>query len=182
MPNFARKPLLLCAGILWFSSCVGSNDGNRNANSLANSASGNTTLNENANVAKDDVLELERIINLPFEPDLSSVWREINLKEQSGEHISGPNDRKLIAVLKFKPEESEAIVAKAETYRPSVPAVLEVESWYPPELIAQSGNSGNETIKGNSYAANDFIKTPFIGGKLTRVANTDLFILELTTF
>jgi hypothetical protein len=182
MPFFPLKPLLLCIGVFCFVACVGSNEGNRKANLPANLEKSKSTLNENANVAKDDVSELGTIINLPFEPDLSSVWREIDLKVQAGDRIPGPNDRKLVAVLKFTPENSAAIVAKAETYQPPTSALLEVESWYPPELIAQSGNSGDETLKGNSYAANDFIKAPFISGKLIRVENTDLFILELTTY
>jgi hypothetical protein len=182
MSIFPQKTLLLWIGIFCFTACVGSNEGNRNANLPANSVQNNSTLNEDANVAKDDVSELSTIINFPFEPDLSSVWREIDLKTQSDDRIAGPNDRKLVAVLKFTPEDSAAIVAKAETYKPLVAGVLEVESWYPPELIAQSGNAGDETLKGNSYAANDFMKAPFISGKLTRIENTDFFVLELTTF
>lgn len=179
MRIFPPKSIYLFFGILSFCACSGED---RPVNQTSNATNSIATIDENANVAKDDVTELERIISLPFEPDESSVWRELDLKAIGGNRVSSPNDRKLIAILKFTAEETLEIVKRAETHKAAVPAVLDVESWYPPELIAQSGNSGDKTLKGNSYAADDFIKTPFTGGKLTRIDNTDFFILELTTF
>jgi hypothetical protein len=163
--------LLTC--IIFLSACVGG--GNVNSNNSSDNSVQSKNDNNNANIAKDDVVELANLINSPFEFDESSVWREVKVNESSG-------NKKLIAVLKFKPEDAVEIVKRADGYKPSVPAELEAESWFPPELVAQSGNSGDEMLKGNSYAANDFVKTPYIGGKLTRIANTDYFVLELTTF
>ncbi len=153
---------------------------NVNMNQAANNANHTGISNNNANIAKDDVAELSGLINSPFEFDDSSVWREVNLGIPN-DRVPGPTDRKLIAVLKFKPDEADEIVKRAETYKPAVSARLEAESWFPAELIAQSQASGDETIKGNSYAANDFVKAPYTGGKLTRIVNTDYFILELMT-
>lgn len=180
MKFFPKKSIyFLLSAVLLLNAC------GENANVNTNQETNKTDeiSNENANVAKDDVAELSRIINLPFDPDESSVWREIDLTPNiANEKNSGKSDRKLIAVLKFTPEQTAEIVKRAETYKPSVPAVLEPESWFPPELTAQSQASGDETIKGNSYAANDFVKTPYTDGKLTRIVNTDYFILELTAF
>ncbi len=83
--------------------------------------------------------------------------------------------------MKFTTEQADEIVKRAETYKAPVAVQMEAEEWFPPELIAQSGASGDDTIKGNSYAANDFVKTPYTGGKLTRIVNTDYFVLELIT-
>jgi hypothetical protein len=161
--------IVLLSGVLLFGACV--ETANVNTNQAANNPNQTGINNSNANVAKDDVAELSSLINSPFEFDDSSVWREVN--------PGTPSDRKLIAVLKFKPEEADEIVKRAETYKPAVAVQMEAESWFPPELIAQSGASGDETIKGNSYAANDFVKAQYTGGKLTRIVNTDYFILEL---
>ncbi len=45
---------------------------------------------------------------------------------------------------------------------------------------AQSELSGDETLKGNSYAANDFLQSPYEAGKLTRLEDSNYFILELS--
>lgn len=168
-----KSIIYLLTGIVFLSACAGS--GNVNTNQTSKNSGQTANESSNANVAKDNVIELAVLINSPFEFDESSVWREVKIDDSSG-------NKKLIAVLKFKPEDAAEIVKRAEGYKPSVPAELEAESWFPPELVAQSGNSGDEMLKGNSYAANDFVKSPYIGGKLTRIANTDFFVLELTTF
>ena len=51
----------------------------------------------------------------------------------------------------------------------------------PPELIAQSQGSGDEILKGKSYAANEFFSESYKNGKITRINDTDYFILELTS-
>ncbi len=173
-----KSIIYLLTGILFLSACVES--GNLNTNQTPDNSVQAGTENNNANIAKDNVIELASLINSPFELDESSVWREVQTTPQNNN--SGSTNKKLIAVLKFKQEDAAEIVKRAESYKPSAPSEMEAESWFPPELIAQSGNSGDETIKGNSYAANDFVKSPYIGGKLTRVVNTDFFVLELTTF
>lgn len=167
-----RKIFILLMLLAFALSCSTASDNGNTANIDVNSL-------PNTNVAKDDPSELARIIELPFEPDESSVWRETELPGRSSE--TGAIHKKLVAVLKFTPEQTAEIIQRAEKIKPSEPVEMETESWFPPELIAQSGISGNETVKGNSYAADGFVKKPFNGGKLTRVVNTDYFILELTT-
>lgn len=164
-----KSLIIFCTAILLLNAC---GEGNVNSNQNSNGANNAEMQNSNANVAKDNVAELSNLINSPFEFEDSSVWRELN---------PSPNERKLIVVLNFKTEDAEEIVKRAETYKPALPAELDAESWFPPELIAQSGASGDETIKGKSYAANDFVKSPFTGGKLIRITDTDYFVLELTT-
>ncbi len=171
--------IVLLSGVLLFGACSESID--VNTNQAANNSNQTGISNNNANIAKDDVAELSGLINSPFEFDDSSVWREVNSGTQN-ERVPGPTDRKLIAVLKFTTQQADEIVKRAETYKPAVATQFEAESWFPAELIAQSQASGDETIKGNSYAANDFVKAPYTGGKLTRIVNTDYFVLELNTF
>lgn len=174
-----KSLIILFSGVLLLAACgdSASVNSNQSANSANQTESSN---NNNANIAKDDVAELSGLINSPFEFDDSSVWREVNMGTPS-ERVPGPTDRKLIAVLKFTTEQADEIVKRAETYKAPVAVQMEAEEWFPPELIAQSGASGDDTIKGNSYAANDFVKTPYTGGKLTRIVNTDYFVLELIT-
>ena len=58
---------------------------------------------------------------------------------------------------------------------------LTVESWYPNELIAQGELTGESTVKGQSYTAEPFLNPPYTKGKITRVENTDYFILQISS-
>lgn len=163
---------LLMTG-LFSVSCTNSNP-NANPN---NSAQANTNT---ANIpAKDDVSELLTIIRLPEVPE-EVVWREEPLGK-TDDRVPGPNDRKLIAVLKYDAETATKLVAQIEKNKNSEPAEIGAESWFPEELIAQTQISGNEMLKGTTYGANDFFNMPYGNGKISRVENTNYFILELYT-
>jgi len=150
------------------------NGGSQNSDS--NNSVNSQILGENANSIKDNVEELELTIKLPAHPE-EALWREDKMNVQGD--APAQDGKKLTAVLKFTAEDAARIVAQTETYRPATPAQVETESWFPAELIAQSELSGDETLKGNAYAANDFMQPPFADGKLTRLENSNYFILEL---
>ncbi len=157
-----------------FTSCGSNKTANANsANQNANSANSNSAAS-----IKDDGDELEMTIKLPFRPE-DAVWREEVLGKTGDNRVPAPTDKKLIAVLRFLKEDADKIVAQAEKYKPATPEIINSENWFPAELIAQSQTSGDETLKGKSYAANDFYNVPYSEGKLTRIEGTDYFVLEL---
>lgn len=165
-PRLLAFPVLL--SILFTAACVGSktvNGNSRNTNVADNTSS------TPAAVAADDIEAFEALVNLPFHPD-EALWRE--------ESAAGSGKaRKLIAVLRFSDADAPKI---AETVAKSGdPAAFEVEaeSWFPPELVAKSQESGNGTIKGKSYPATDFFRPPFGEGRISRIDGTDFYILEL---
>jgi hypothetical protein len=135
--------------------------------------------NENVNSVKDTVEELELTIKLPAHPE-EVLWREDKIAAQSGAAANAKAGKKMTAILKFTAEDAAKIVAQAETYQPPTRAQIETEIWFPAELKAQSELSGDETLKGNSYAANDFLQPPYDAGKLTRLEDSNYFILELS--
>ena len=112
-------------------------------------------------------------IKLPFHPE-EAVWRE----ETPGK-TPAPTDKKLIAVLRFSKDNADKVTAQAEKYKPGADVKINTESWFPAELIAQSQTSGDETLKGISYPANDFFNTPYTDGKISRIEGTEYFVLEL---
>lgn len=173
----AEMIFALLATIIFLSSCGSSEEinGNISASDTAQNAA-------QANLVKDDIGELGKIINLPFEP-LEVVWQESSLNNAgAGNRVSAPNEKRLIAVLQFTPEEANRLIAQAEKYAQANPSVIDAESWFPVELIAQSQLSGDETLKGNSYAADDFFMESLNKGKLTHITDTNYFVLELTSF
>ncbi len=154
---------------------------------LCNACAGNKTANTNSfaqgvdskieAVAKDDIEELGKIIKLPFVPE-EATYTEINLNDNN----SAAKNRKLVAVLKFSAQSANQIVAQAEKYNPPAPADIDAENWFPPELVAKSQETGDEFLKGAAYAANDFLQSPYINGRLTRINDTNYFVLEFFSF
>lgn len=170
--NIFRKFFLLLIAIftLFFvNSCNKSSVENTNANqNTANTANPETT-----KAPKDNVEELSSLIKLPEMPE-EAVWRE--------EDIENPKGKKLTAVLKYSQENIGKIAGSAENNKPPAPVQIGTEDWFPDELTAQTQLSGNETLKGTAYGANDFYNPPYQNGKLIKIQDTNYFILELTTY
>ena len=140
--------------------------------SVGNSNAANTNAASSASAAKtgpkDNIDELGLLVRLPVEPD-EVAWEEM------------PEQKKLIAVVRFSPENAQKMAAEiAKNGQPS-PEAVTVESWYPNELIAQGELTGESTVKGQSYPAEPFLKPPYTKGKITRIQDTDYFILQISS-
>lgn len=167
--------IALLFAALFATSCSSSSTENSDS---TNRTAANTANSSNSNSVKDDVDELELTIKVPFHPE-EVAWREDVLGKTGDSRVPAPTDKKLTAVMRFLKDDAAKITAQAEKYKPAVPAVINTEKWFPAELIAQSQTSGDETIKGLSYPANDFLNPPYSEGRITRIEGTDYFVLEL---
>lgn len=186
MPIFSKirvrtlpaSPLIL-AVLLCATACSDSN--------VVNSNAANQTVNsgdkKRAEVS-DDLAGLSALVRLPEVPSRSEtadepetrdreevVWHEVE--------TSDPKGKKLTAVLKYSPEVTAKIIESAEKHKPAALADVDAEDWFPPELVAKSHEAGDAALKGVEYAANDFLQPPYTTGRLTRINNTDYFVLEL---
>ena len=170
LPNI----LIALAASALLAACTGAVSENANTNAAVNR---NAEANTNANLAKSNVDEFEMTVKLPAHPQ-DVVWREEELGKSDG-RVPGPTDRKLTAVILFAKEDADKIVEQAAAYRPGAPVTLNAENWYPDELAAISQLSADKSFKGTTYAANDFLQPPFSEGKITRVEDSNFFILEL---
>ena len=159
----AAAILALTAGALFALSCSGSSGDQANSEKVAAA----NRSNANANAAGTNVEELGVIVNVPYESE-DVVWKQ------------SPDRKKVLAVLRFSPADSDRIVAEAVAFGAPAAVTIAAESWFPDELIAQSDVSGDSSLKGLSYPANRFYLDPFSNGRITRVDETDYFILELT--
>jgi hypothetical protein len=161
--NFTKTAVILAlsSAVLISAGCGGAASNSNAANAAANESA------TNANVAKTNVEELGLLINMPYETE-EAVWR------------GGQDQKKLVAVLRFSSEDANKLVEQAKKAKPPVSEKVESESWFPAELIAQSDMSGDDTLKGTTYAADQFFQPPYNEGKLTRIEGTDYFVLELT--
>ncbi len=180
--TFVNLTAILILAILFSSACNNDSLTNDSTNSSAKNSNQITEASgENANTAKDDIDELEKIIKLPLLPEEANYWEENLSDSNRNNQNSAPNSKKIIAVLKFSPENAAQLVSHIEKIKPPVDSQIDAESRFPAELVAQSQLSGDETLKGKSYAVDDFLQTPYRSGKITRIENTDYFVLELTT-
>jgi hypothetical protein len=152
--------LFLPVGVSW--GCAGGG-----GNASINAASSNPTL-ENANSVKSNTEELQLLIKVPYPiEDEDIVWKD------NAAH------KKLTAVLRFSKEDTNKLVAEAAARQAPEKVNLSSESWFPPELIAQSDMSGDASLNGVAYSADSFFQEPYTSGRIVRIDGTDYFVLEL---
>lgn len=142
-----------------------------NSNSTTNNANSRTASAEpEKEGVKDNAEELAALITFSLETeDLS--WKEFPAK--------GDQRRRILAVFQLSPEDTKKLVERAARIRPAKQASLATEKWFPTELTTQSEMNSDEGIPAVSYAADEFYLEPFTEGTLSRVDNTDFFVLEL---
>ena len=108
-------------------------------------------------------------MQIPFEPE-EVVWRVAADKD---------GRKRLTAIMRLTPEDYKALSARASAAGPGRPVQVSVEQWSPPELIALSETTGEMTVTGTSYPANEFFQAPFNSGTVTLINDTDYVIVEL---
>lgn len=154
--------LLLVLGVL-FAACDGA--GTSNGQSDSSHANANS---QTSKAPRTNVEELRLLVNVPYEVE-DVAWKEDTV------------NKSLIAVLRFSPVDSDKIVADAQRSGAPQPGAISPETWFPDELTAQSSMSGDNILKGIAYPATGFLHEPYSAGKLTRIDDTDYFVLEVTS-
>lgn len=119
-----------------------------------------------SNSANSKAEELGMLVNFTWEPE-DLTWK---LNEQ----------KKLVtAVFRLEADDQK----KLETQLAAKPAgarkEIQVEEWFPAELIAQGESAGGSSVSGNAQTAEDYFQPPYNEGTITRVDGTDFFILEV---
>lgn len=172
--------LIFTVYILFIGSCK-TYDEVQNRNAPTPDLTQHANADNAANLAKDNTEELSEIIKFPFAPDEeTTLWREtVSGDKNSDNQIPAPADKKLVAVIKFPAEDTIKLVELAAQHQTPQPVEIATETWFPPELIAAGGISGNSMLKGTAYSAVDFIKPPYTQGRLIKIENSDFFVLEL---
>ena len=159
--NPAPKILIFLS--IFISVMVGCGGPDANSNANAVDASNSSQAN---NSAKTNVEELALLINVPYESE-EVFWKD------------DPQHKRIVAVLRFPPNEAGRLIADAQKIRPPQKVNIGTESWFPPELIAQSDVSGDDTLSGQAYAANAFFQDAYNDGRVIKVDDSDYFVLEM---
>ena len=158
--NPAPKILILLSILISFTDACGGLGANSNANAV--DASNSSQANSGA---KTNVEELAILINVPYESE-EVFWKD------------DPQHKRIVAVLRFPANEAGRLIADAQKIRPPQKVNINTESWFPPELVAQSDVSGDDTLSGQAYAANAFFQDAYNDGRIIKVDDSDYFVLE----
>lgn len=159
--NPAPKILIFLSILVSLTAGCGGLDANSNS---TNANSANSSQANNA--AKTNVEELALLINVPYESE-EVFWKD------DAQH------KRIVAVLRFPANEAQRLIADAQKIRPPQKVTINTESWFPPELVAQSDVSGDDTLNGQAYAANAFFQDAYSDGRVIKVDDSDYFVLEM---
>jgi len=163
--HFGTPALILALLVLSIGGASCGGWSNANAVDPGNAAADNAA--DNSNSTRSNAEELGLIVKLPFDTE-DVAWKQ------------DAATKKVIAVMLLTPANADRLVSEAAAIRPPEGVSLPSETWFPAELIAQSATSGDHNLKGQAYAANAFYQEPYIHGRVTRIENTDYFVLELS--
>jgi len=118
-----------------------------------------------AGKARTNAEELRVFINIPQDTE-DIVWREF------------PADGKLVAIMRLSKEDANEMADAARLTGDAKKVSVQVENWFPDELVAQADMSGDGTVLADSYPATGFLLAPYTDGTIARIDNTDYFIIE----
>lgn len=165
----AKNALALTAFLLALQVLAGCAGPTANSN-VANANATSAGAEPEKEGVKDTSDELAILIKFPFEPE-DLAWREFP--------ATGDQRRRVLAVFQLLPEDSKKLTERSSKIRPGKSVSLATEKWFPTELTMLNEMNSDEGIPATSYAADEFFNAPFTEGSLSRVDNTDFFVLEL---
>lgn len=135
----------------------------------ANSNAANASSNQIAAVPKkanDTAEELGLFVNFTWEPE-DLLWKQDESKKT------------IVAVFRLDAEDVKKLSDQIASKSAGASKEVQVEDWFPAELIAQSESTGATSVDGTAFPADDFYQPPYSLGTITRVNGTDFFVIEL---
>ncbi len=131
---------------------------------------------------KSDIEALGKLISLPVRP-VEVRWTAETLDNSQGT-VPGPTDYRLTALLKYDEKGAKELVQRleAEAHEKSL-GNTEINGWFPDEVKEQAKTIDERSfLEGAKYEPDLFLRSPYTGGKLIRVGETNYFILNLFSF
>jgi hypothetical protein len=128
--------------------------------------------------ASTDIEALGKYIKFPVRP-LAVAWETLSM---SGQGAPGPTDWYLMAVLRYKEPDLDALAKSSEsTNTPPVLDSNELRPWFPQDLKAAwtAGPGGQFQLQGPAYKASAFYKGPLHDGYFAIVPKTDELFLYI---
>ena len=148
--------------VAFLAGCSGA--GSSNANTSGNAA--NEAQAGSQRKGNDNLEELQALVPITFEPE-EVVWRT---SESGGK-------QRLVAVLVLTSDDHRKLAGKYGGTPTDVQ--VNVEQWFPVELVTMGESSGENTFAGKAFPAAEFYQSPFTSGSIVFVPETNYIILDL---
>lgn len=107
------------------------------------------------------------LINFSLEPE-DILWLQYE------------SPKKIVAVFRLDEQGTKKLADQLKAKLPGAARTVTVEDWFPAELVAGGETTGASSVDGTAFPADDFFQAPFTQGTITRINDTDFFVLELT--
>lgn len=118
------------------------------------------------NKANTNAEELGMLINFAWETE-DLAWKKDDTKKT------------LTAVFRLSPEDAKKLAEQLTARSPGAPTEVQIEDWFPAELVAQGESAGGSSVEGTAFQATDLYQAPYDQGTISRIVSTDFFVIEL---
>ena len=135
------------------------------SNNTAKNEAGRSLANSQR-AGNDSAEELQALIPITFEPE-EVTWRA---SESGGK-------QRLVAILLLTSDARRTLAARYAS--PPTDVQVNVDQWFPVELITMGETSGEMTVAGKAFPANDFYQAPYTAGNIVFIPDTNYVILDL---
>jgi hypothetical protein len=180
--KFSFMPVLIIIALLMTACGSMSSQAVINADNQPN-ASRNMNESTAKNVeVKTDLEGLEKQINLPVRP--SEVKWTAEFFDNSKGIIPGPSDYRLTALLKYDDTDIAELIKKLSTEISDTSlGNTDVKLWFPENVKKEAKTiDGRTYLEGAKYSPTAFFRAPYQNGNVTRVGDTNYFVLNLSSF
>ena len=110
------------------------------------------------------------MVQVTFDPE-EIVWRTVDTKEKG---------KRLIAVVLLTPVDLKALETRLNGAGTPRNVRINVEPWFPTELVTMGDASGESVITGKAYPATEFFQSPFVSGDAILIPETDYLVIDVT--
>lgn len=167
--------------LLSFTAC-GTRDTPNNRNSVNVATNMNASAETKIDEVSENIDDLARSINLPVRPVAAKWSAKVLGKENST--APGPTDYALTAVLHFDEVGAKELVKRLDE-KPAEKKSdsIEVEEWFPEQVKkASQDRDGVKVVTGPNYRPDILLRSPYTGGKIVRVGESNYFVVKLLSF
>ena len=152
---------LAISAVLFAAGCAGDASNSNTGNAAAPNTAANTSK------ANTNAEELGLLINFGWETE-DLAWKKDDARKT------------LVAAFRLSPDDAKKLSEQLAAKGQGAPKEVAVEEWFPSELIAQGETSGgSSTVPATAFPAADLFQPPYTEGTISRVNETDYFIVEL---
>lgn len=140
---------------------------------------GSTDRNGGQVGVRDSVEELQGLIRLESEPE-EVVFSVQKLDAEAAKKIARPvGSSRLIAVLRYEEGSDAALSEALKREGEGQPISMDIETWFPAEIVAQGQTSSDSTVRGRAFSAKALLAAPYSDGRVVAIEGSRFYVIEM---